>query len=641
MTVPVPDSPLWNILLLCRQYVNLSFFEKFGLKHFVAAGLLTENHIGELKKLLVFLANRGLAIPHPIQDNFFRLRPMWWQTLGLKGNLSSISQAWANTFLTYYDNYANGLDRKLESPEAEAQLIGRHWVALELENLFHTHQLALTNRRCIHSYYALCNYFALENKEYQLYSLAQITLQALDNPTQPHDATGLDVPYMKANALNHIGNWHLQNHEFETARDYFQQIIEVFEPLNRQYDYLKQYGEWIYDGQTHAGIAWMDIGNTWLRENQFNATEEAYLKAVEYFEDFPNLHRLASALNMLGTAYSQHRYFDKSRETFAQALAYAQEQSEPDENQIARILHNSALNEMEMKAWDMAEKQLQEALSCFRQYDDKQSVGLVFQSLGNLYAELGRSVEAQKAWKQSLQIFITLQDDFNTAISYQNLGNNAGELLKNEEAIEYLKRAAGIFQRIGQRSYLGQALHNLGMLAFKTGAYVEALQFLDSAEKCYRDTNNGFYLAQVLETQGLTAIRTGNPAKAKIHYTEAVELFWQHNAPQHRTQARRLLAEACFLLKEYENAASWLQEVVDDHNDMNQPENNIEPLTTLGRILVFLRRDEEAISKFAAAQQLALRFEDHKAVEEIRNLLQSGFIEPFDKEMLENMGIVL
>jgi tetratricopeptide (TPR) repeat protein/tRNA A-37 threonylcarbamoyl transferase component Bud32 len=200
---------------------------------------------------------------------------------------------------------------------------------------------------------------------------------------------------------------------------------------------------------------------------------------------------------------------------------------------------------------------------------DHLQVAIALNSLGNLFNEMGRPADAERAYRRSLTIQRAHYGSSHPAVG--RLLNNLGTTLRNEkryaEARASLEEALAIYERVftGPVQEIGSTVYNLGNLANDTGDWQAGLRYHERAMALARELYGERHL---LVAQALNG--SGNSLQLARRYPEALERF---------DRALRLFEE--MVGPEHEHVAYTLQNV--------------------GITLEAMGRDAEAVAPFQRA----------------------------------------
>lgn len=149
-----------------------------------------------------------------------------------------------------------------------------------------------------------------------------------------------------------------------------------------------------------------------------------------------------------------------------------------DNNQRAAILNNIGIATFQLGFPKDSLKYFEEALSLYRQLNDKTKISQIFLNIGNVYNTIGRHSDAIKFWNEALEITTSIGNLSRKAIILNNIGISFFENFNYDEAIKYYNDALSIFKKIGDFSGQSISLFNLGEAYLFHCEYFKALEFL-------------------------------------------------------------------------------------------------------------------------------------------------------------------
>lgn len=111
-------------------------------------------------------------------------------------------------------------------------------------------------------------------------------------------------------------------------------------------------------------------------------------------------------------------------------------------------------------------------------------------------------------------------------VIYENLGNNYANRKYYTQAMEYYKKAAAMQDRIGSEKDInnGTIYEKIGMLLMHQSKYPEALENFRLAEERFRKSNNIFRLAGLYSNMAFFYIEKNENANARAYVRKAISL---------------------------------------------------------------------------------------------------------------------
>ncbi|WP_434686110.1 tetratricopeptide repeat protein [Pseudanabaena minima] len=244
--------------------------------------------------------------------------------------------------------------------------------------------------------------------------LLERLLQEYAEDTEASSRTRLEL-------LNQLGKAHQSIREFDKAKFYFQQAIELCRELNFQ------------NGE---------------------------------FE----------ALYNLGVLCYIAREFENAKCYFNQSLLVKEQIG--DKQGKANVYHCLGMAAQKLGEYAEAQQNYQQALAIKIEFGDLYSQGSTYAQLGNLELDLQKYTEAQHNYQKALNIFIEFDDYSSQANTYQSFGVVAQLLREYAESQEYYQKALANFIEFGDHYSQARVYAQLGLLAKAENNFTEAGQNL-------------------------------------------------------------------------------------------------------------------------------------------------------------------
>lgn len=133
---------------------------------------------------------------------------------------------------------------------------------------------------------------------------------------------------------------------------------------------------------------------------------------------------------------------------------------------------------------------------------NRAGLGLILNSFGEPYTDLGQLTTAIAHREKAAAIQHEIGDRQDEAITLANLGVNYGMLGHLEKSLSYLLRSLAIVREAGNRYYESVTLENIGDNMRRLGRYDEAISYLEQALAIYRDNDDGYNQGSALNVIG-------------------------------------------------------------------------------------------------------------------------------------------
>jgi len=209
--------------------------------------------------------------------------------------------------------------------------------------------------------------------------------------------------------------------------------------------------------------------------------------------------------------------------------------------------------------YDKAIDSYLQALNLYRSIQEVEAQGLTYDSLGKVYAQVGKFTEAEDALRRRLAIARDLKDFQGQVFGFNNLGTL---LLQRASILEAQKTFAdGLKIAKDTKFYAGEglSLSNLGLAAYSLGNYNQAIALYEQA-RILRGQAGDPGEANTLNSLGDAYRAVRDYRSALVSYRQA--LFVSQNSVDRPTQFRALngLTQAFYGLGQNSNAFTTLDQ---------------------------------------------------------------------------------
>jgi tetratricopeptide (TPR) repeat protein len=324
--------------------------------------------------------------------------------------------------------------------------------------------------------------------------LLERLLQEYPEDTEASSRTRLEL-------LNQLGKAHQSIREFDKAKDYFLQAINLSIEINykngefvalynlgrvcynaREFENAKRYfnqsltiKEQIGDKQGQSDI-YHCLGMVAQELREYGEAQQNYQQALSIYIEFDDPYSQASTYHQLGMVAQALREYEEARHNYQQAIAIFIEFS--DRYSQANTYHQLGRVAQELREYGEARQNYQQALAIKIEFGDRYSQASTYHQLGIVAQELREYGEARQNYQQALAIKIEFGDRYSQARTYQQLGSVAQELREYGEALQNYQQALAIDNEFGDRYSQALTYGQLGLLAEAENNFTEAGQNL-------------------------------------------------------------------------------------------------------------------------------------------------------------------
>ncbi len=248
-----------------------------------------------------------------------------------------------------------------------------------------------------------------------------------------HDvAIGIGEHVLAAEALNGIAVVYVNRGEWESARDYLHQALDVGA-----------------ESEELRGRIEQNFGVMANIEGDITAAIAHYQRSLDSFRSAKNENGCAIAYHNLGMVSADRRLWEEAERYFNASLEIAE--TTGDINVRAHVLLNRTEVDIARARYEDARQHAEQALQIFDEMGAVDQKAAAYKYLGILYRETGRPVLAEARLKTSVALAIQVgaslaeaEGSRELALLYQGLG-------RNQEALRLLNSAHRLFGRLNAR----------------------------------------------------------------------------------------------------------------------------------------------------------------------------------------------
>lgn len=166
----------------------------------------------------------------------------------------------------------------------------------------------------------------------------------------------------------------------------------------------------------------------------------------------------------------------------------------------ARLLNNAALLASRQNDTPEAARLLGEALTNWRELDDRRNISLALNNLGIMAYQRGDLAQARQLYEECLALKRELGEPRGLAAALNNLGELLAMQGETEQAQIFYEESLTLLQKLGDNHNIALALLNLGKLASNRAEPAEAVRLLVDSFSKLLEVGDKFNLAENLES---------------------------------------------------------------------------------------------------------------------------------------------
>ncbi len=335
--------------------------------------------------------------------------------------------------------------------------------------------------------------------------LLERLLQEYSEDTEASSRTRLEL-------LNQLGKAHQSIREFDKAKFYFQQAIE----LSRE----------IGDKREEASSLF-DLGSVCHDTREFELAKQFLNQSLLICKQTGNKQGQAKVYNQLGIVTQALREYDEAIDNFEQSFMIKDELEDfysqaSTYNQLGRLAQ-------EVRDYSLARENFHKALLIYIQFGDLFSQANVHNNLGLVAQMLKQYDEAKKECERSLAIYIQLGDGYSQARTYHNLGVIAYSLREYEQARKNYQKALSINIEFNDCYSQAKTCYQLGMLAEELREYAEARQNYQRSLDIFVEVDDCYSQACTYQALGAVSAKNEKFLEAKNNFLQALNMWLEFN----------------------------------------------------------------------------------------------------------------
>ena len=240
--------------------------------------------------------------------------------------------------------------------------------------------------------------------------LLERLLQEYPEDTEASSRTRLEL-------LNQLGKAHQSIREFDKAKFYFQQAIELSGEI---------------DDKRSEAVALCNLGIVYFSQRELKQSRLLFENSLNLLTQIGDRRDSAANYHMLGCVAQELREYEEARQNYQLALAITIEFE--DRYSQAVTYHQLGNVAYLLQEYKESRQNYQLALEIFIELGDRYSQAKTYHQLGTVAYILRKYEEARQNYQLALAIKIKFCDRYSQATTYQGLGSIAEELEEFPEA---------------------------------------------------------------------------------------------------------------------------------------------------------------------------------------------------------------
>lgn len=312
--------------------------------------------------------------------------------------------------------------------------------------------------------------------------------------------------------FRHLGNYHSQMQEFETADFYFNlgtnlaqkagdngKLSEIYNAVAFNFMYQNEKDSALYYTNLSINAA-RKTKNKSLVSKAFNTQAQVYyffgqtelsvgknLISLQMAEETRDIHLLAKYTREIGQAQQLILNLTDAEYYFDRSLKYAQQIV--DERQMGLALTYMASVQLARKKYQLAIENANRSIEYLTNLNDLNGLGETYTILGMVYREQKNYEEASQSFNKALVYYESTRNKEKIATVYHHVGTIFKEQKKYANALNYLNRSIEIREQFGAQNQIYQTYRTIAEIYKEIDNVEKSLEYMERYVN-YLDSNS-------------------------------------------------------------------------------------------------------------------------------------------------------
>ena len=314
------------------------------------------------------------------------------------------------------------------------------------------------------------------------------------------------------------------------------------------------------------------LGIIATQEGNYDTAKDYYIEALEIRKTLESPNDIANTYNNIGLIYKYQGGHLKSIENYMEGLRYLKEK---DTNKAAAILYNNLGNAYRyIEDYKKAIENINNSIEIRQRIGDQNGRANCLLNLGNLYlVEIENLELAERAFEQSVALFRELENFNGEAKCSIGLGLLALKKRNFEGAEQHLNRASQLKNYLNKNDKAVIQM-NLGELYIKKMNYDRSIPYLNRSLKTFEELGNTQQQSTLHYNLGVAYFNKSNFSKALLHFEKSLaqlnsspDIFFKTQLFYNLSQTHARLGNFSDAF-EYSNYSAELQDSLDQNYKM-------------------------------------------------------------------------
>ncbi len=227
------------------------------------------------------------------------------------------------------------------------------------------------------------------------------------------------------------------------------------------------------------GEALGQTGKQYLLTGEYDTALEYLQKSIVIFQQIGDTSGESAALNNISQFFKARGDYDTALEYLQKSLVICQQIG--DTRGEGAALNNISQIFKARGDYDTALEYMQKALAIQQQIGNRSGEGSTLNNISQIYQARGDYDTALEYLRKALVIWQQIGDTRGESATLNNIANNYQARGDYDTALAYLQKSLGICQQIGDTSGEGTTLNNISLIYHARGDYDTALEYLQKA----------------------------------------------------------------------------------------------------------------------------------------------------------------
>jgi tetratricopeptide (TPR) repeat protein len=212
-------------------------------------------------------------------------------------------------FKNHYRGLAGYYNRLMESKEAQERQVGSFFCKQEYENLYNALQICLEKQESVDIFFCLDKYFELINDIQSGLKLSEFVCKAQE--AYPSELRTGEIGLHIVMALDRLAVGYLQTQNYQKAKESYEKVVELTQELTGVEETQKQ---------SVLASTYHQLGMVAQQLREYEQARAYYQQALDIFIEFGDRYNCARTYHQLGSVAQALREYEQARAYFQQAL---------------------------------------------------------------------------------------------------------------------------------------------------------------------------------------------------------------------------------------------------------------------------------------------------------------------------------